>query len=49
MSFERRGRKFYYDQGVLKEQKFKAFARGRGKDFVINYGMKGGTYVTTAP
>ena len=45
MSFERRGRKFYYDQGVLKEQKFKAFARGRGKDFVINYGMKGGTYV----
>lgn len=45
MSFERRGRKFYYDQGVLKEQKFKAFARGKGKDFVINYGMKGGTYV----
>jgi hypothetical protein len=45
MSFERRGRKFYYDQGVLKEQKFKAFARGKGKDFVINYGTKGGTYV----
>lgn len=45
MSFERRGRKFYYDQGVLKEHRFRAFARGRGKDFVINYGTKGGTYV----
>jgi hypothetical protein len=45
MSYERRGRKYYYDQGVLKEQKFRAFARGKGKDFVINYGMKGGTYV----
>jgi hypothetical protein len=45
MSYERRGRKFYYDQGVLKEQKFKAFARGSGKDFVINYGKKGGTFV----
>jgi hypothetical protein len=40
MKYERRGKKFYYEKGALKEQKFKAFAKGSGKDLVIDYTEK---------
>jgi hypothetical protein len=45
LRYEKRGKKFFYEKGVLKEQKFKAFARGRGKDFVLDYTEKGGNFV----
>ncbi len=45
LAYERKGRKYYYEKGVLKEGRFKAFSRGKGKDFVIDYTEKGGTYV----
>lgn len=40
MRYERRGKKYYYEKGALKEQRFKAFARGSGKDLVIDYTEK---------
>jgi hypothetical protein len=45
LSFDRRGKKFYYEQGVLRDQKYKAFTRGSGKDFVIDYTERGGSFV----
>jgi hypothetical protein len=42
LSFTRKGRKYFYDQGVLREQKFKAFQRGGGKNFIFDYTERGG-------
>lgn len=40
LRYERRGKKYYYEKGALKEQKFKAFAKGSGKNLVIDYTEK---------
>jgi len=45
LRYTRKGRKYYYEKGVLKEQRFKAFARGKGKDFILDYTEKGGNFV----
>ena len=45
MAYERKGKRYYYEKGVLKVGKFKAFAKGQGRGLIIDYTEKGGNFV----
>lgn len=45
MTYERRGKRYYFEKGTLKIDKFKAFAKGGGKNLIIDYTKRGGNYV----